>query len=113
MRGGEVIRNEDDGSPAGWPIEAMHANPAIFGHRDAEATVEGRRQVVAVSLKGKAKLQDALRGDAKAAQLRAEPDAGHDRGRAAAQATPDRDLIADAKRKSLEGGTPSGKGLLR
>jgi len=45
--------------------------------------------------------------------LSAERDAGHDRGGAAAQAAPDWDPIADAKRQPLERGTPSRKGLLR
>ena len=45
----------------------MDANPAVFGHGDAETPVEGGRQVVAVSFEGEGQLEDALRGDSKAA----------------------------------------------
>src|SRR5207248_6044853 len=93
-------------------VKAMDAHPAVLNGGDAEAAIQGGRQVVAVPLERDRQLEHALRRHSKAADSRAQDDAGNDRGRAAAEAAADRDLVMDPKLDAIERTAPSSKRFL-
>ena len=107
MSGGDVIRNEQDGPPSGWPVEAMHAHPAVFDDGDAEATVKGGGQVVTMALEGDGQLEDPLRRHSQAAQFRPQQDAADDGGGTASQAAADGNIVSYPKLEAGQRPAPS------
>ena len=91
----------------------MDAHPAVLDGGDAKPAIQRGRQVVAVSLERHGQLEHALRRHSKAAESRAQDDAGDDRRRTAAEAAADRHLVVDPKLDAIERTAPSGKRFLR
>src|SRR2546427_6767064 len=91
---------------------AVDAPPAVLDDGDAEAAVEGGRQIVTVAFEWDRKLEDPLRPHSQAAQFRPQRDPGDDRGGTAAQAAADGNVVSDAKFEASQGAAPSIERLL-
>src|SRR2546430_17473755 len=88
------------------------APPAVLDDGDAEAAMDGGRQVVTVAFEGDRKLEDPLRRHSQAAQFRPQRDSGDDRGGAAAQAAADGNVVSDAQFEAIQRAAPSLERLL-
>ena len=102
MRGGGMVRDENDGAPRGRPVEPVGTDATVFNRRDIEATIQGGGQIVGVALQRQRELDDALPGHAQAAQASTDGDAPNQGSGAAPEASADGDLVAERRRSARE-----------